>query len=545
MKRAAGFTSLLVGSFLLLSLLSGCGSSLQGSVTSTTPDTSSTTGDEVTAPAVGGQVSVLTLDSDSSEIVFSDIEEDDEILLMLHAYSDAGASSSFQIGASENMMFLEKEILGEEVEAEEGDATVAFHDILRQYEEQLDEGALLGDGGAKSAKYLIKKATVGYQKSFKVLNSFSSSSSYDTVIATLRYVTSDFEIYVDNRNATTVTQADLSEIAERFAAVLPLEKEIFGEESDVDANNKFAVLLTQTVNELGGSAGGMITGFFYAVDLFDSDQYAISNEMEVFYTFVPDPEGELGSSVSKDFAMTNIYPGVLAHEFQHVINFNMHYNINGGSMEKNWLNEGLSHLAEDIYSHDSDGYMTTAGLENPARVSSYLSDISNICFTCGTSLKERGGSYLFLRYLYEQAELGNLANVDTGNELLTALLDTDLRGTENVVNAVFGSTAVEEDFNTLLGLFGLTVYLSNTGNSNDDRFGFTGLNLRAAQDDNRGTVLDGPAVQSITDLPFVETISGSGFAYLQISGKTIIENGGRLDFSFGSNSTFGGYMIRE
>ncbi|MBF0106732.1 MAG: hypothetical protein HQM16_15575 [Deltaproteobacteria bacterium] len=76
--------------------------------------------------------------------------------------------------------------------------------------------------------------------------------------------------------------------------------------------------------------------------------------------------------------------------------------------------------------------MTSSGLENPARVSSYLSEVSDVCFTCGTSLRERGGSYLF-RYLYEQAELGNLPAVDSGNELLSALVDTDLRDVENVI----------------------------------------------------------------------------------------------------------------
>jgi hypothetical protein len=299
------------------------------------------------------------------------------------------------------------------------------------------------------------------------------------------------------------------------------------------------------VNKLGGSSGGIVTGFFYAIDLFDTSQYSNSNEMEVFYTFVPDPSGEYGSTVSKDFALTNILPGVLPHEFQHMINFNQHYFVNAGSSESGWLNEGLSHLAEDLYSLDGNDYMTASGLENPARVGSYLSSISNICFTCGTSLSQRGGSYLYLRYLYEQAENGEIPGALSGSELIGNLLNTNRRGIDNVIYAAFGSSGTDEDFKATLGLFSLAIYLSNSGLSDDERLNFGGINLRGLQDDNRGTVLTGPQVQNVSTLPFTDTLTGTAVTYMKISGASLTESGGVLDLGFVDSADFSGFAIRR
>jgi len=82
--------------------------------------------------------------------------------------------------------------------------------------------------------------------------------------------------------------------------------------------------------------------------------------------------------------------------------------------------------------------------------------------------------------------------------------------------------------------------------SSDNRFGFNGINLRTVQDDNRGTVLNGPAVQELSSFPFTDTLSGSAINYMQISGQDIIDNGGSLEISIGSTiADFGGYVIQE
>lgn len=493
-----------------------------------------------TADPVGGNVSQVELLEGSSSVLFEAMEDDDEVVMMLYSYNEEDGAAGFQISASESSQYLSATLYEEAVTSGNEDETELFHYQLREWEEDLDPSATI-EGGNSS--YLTSSYLTGSERTFRVLNSFSNGSSYDTVEATLQYETDDFNFYVDNRNLDSLDESDLQELADTFSAMIDDERNMIGSESDVDGDGKFNVLFTQTVNGLSGSSGGMVTGFFYAVDLLSSDTYKISNEAEVFYTFVPDAAGDLGMAITKNFATTNIYPGVMVHELQHMINFNQHYFLNDVSAERGWLNEGLSHLFEDIYSLDSSGYMTTTALENPARVKSFVENIHNLCLTCGTSLGQRGGSYLFMRYLYEQAEQGNLPNAASGAELLGSLVQTSLRDIDNVVNATHGADGTTDDFQTLFGNFSLAVYLSNTGLNDDDRLNFLGINLRAEQDDNRSTVLDGPSVQNLTSLPFTDTLSGNSITYLQISAQTINENGGLLELEVGSEAEFGAYVI--
>ncbi len=524
----------------ILTFFTQCSGSGSGLGSSSSSDSGSTT-DTV----VGGNISAVSISGSEGTASFDDISSTDTVVLMLFSYSTSSSSSAFQVGESLSSSFLlDDGFLDEGNEDDNPDITGDFHDLLRSFEENLDPEALLTEDDSNPNSHLIKLASTGSQRTFKVLNSFSSSSSYDVVTATLRYQTDYFQFYVDNRNAGDLSALEIQEMATDFNNVILDEQDLFGTESDINGDGKFAVLFTQTVNELGASSGGMVTGFFYAADLFDDSTYPISNEMEIFYTFVPDPHAAYGTAVTNSFATTNIFPGVLVHEYQHMISFNQHYNINGGSVEESWLNEAMSHLAEDMYSINASGYMTTTGLENYARVSGYLDDIQNTCFSCGTSLYQRGGSYLFVRYLYEQFELGNFSG--DGASFIESLLDTNLTGVENVVNAVYGAGASESQFKDLMGLFGLATYMSNTGVSSDNRFGFNGINLRTVQDDNRGTVLNGPAVQELSSFPFTDTLSGSAINYMQISGQDIIDNGGSLEISIGSTiADFGGYVIQE
>lgn len=549
-----GFCRLLC-CFIVCFLLTQCSSSASISSNSDTDsDTASSSSGSTTSSVVGGTVSELSVSDGSAELTFDDLSDDENILLLLYSYSESSSSIAFEVGSSVNAalmaddpMYLalsgEEEVVDEDMSDPDA-ITEALHLQLRDWEEALDsEAALDSEGG--DVRYSVLYASTGSSRTFKVLNSFSDSSSYSTVTATLRYQTDDFSFYVDDRDEDALDDADLADLASDFSDVLPVENSLFGTVTDVNGDGQFAVLFTHEVNSLGASSGGMVTGFFYAIDLFDADVYSVSNEMEVFYTFIPDPDADYGSAVSKSFAMSNIYPGVLPHEYQHMINFNQHYFVNSGAAESGWLNEGLSHLAEDIHSANADDYMEETGMENPARVSSFLSDVNNVCITCGTTLKQRGGSYLFIRYLYEQAELGNLTAVDSGAELLANLLDTNFRGTDNVTNAAFGSLGTSSDFKTIYGQFALATYLSNTGYSTNEQLGFTGINLRSVQDDNRGTVLNGPSILEQTSLPLTDTLSGVSATYVEISGETINDNGGTLSLSFGTGADFGGYAVRE
>lgn len=489
--------------------------------------------------AFGDEVQELQLATGANEVV---LDESRDAILVLFGSSEDSQQNSFGLGSSINSGSNIKALgTDEEFEEEEGDLTSQFHGFLRSKEAEADEDYIADV--SSDTRYATLYANVGDTQTFRVLNSFSNSSSYETVTAELKVQTQYFNFYVDSRDLNAFTAAELSAIADDFAAVIDVEQEVFGVESDVNSDGRFDILFTQVVNRLGGSQGGMVTGFFYAMDLFESSKYPVSNEREIIFVMVPDPEGEHGSAVSSSFAINNIIKGVLPHEYQHMINFNMHYFNNGGLTEKSWLNEGLSHLAEDLTTLDVNGDLAGFGLENPSRVASFLSSISNTCFTCGTSLAQRGGSYLFLKYLYEQAQIGAFPNVDSGIDMIQKILNTSSRGVSNLTAALYGNEANTQSFKQLMGFFSLALYFSETGLTSDDRFHIEGLDLRGAIQDNRGTFLNGPAIQSVSSFPFVDTVQGSGITYIKIPADQISSVNGVVDFEV-SSPDIGAFVIQ-
>jgi len=213
---------------------------------------------------------------------------------------------------------------------------------------------------------LAPAESIGDTKSFHVLDSLSSIGSFTEVQGRLRYAEGNLRVYVDTEmdGSADLTDADVEALADGFAQnAIPLEQNLFGVESDVNGDNTVTVLMTPVLNRFCLS-NGIVTGFFFPGDLFArTGSNPASNEQEIFYTLVPNPSGSFCRSLGVDFTLKNILPGVLAHEYQHMISFNKHVLENGGSTEESWLNEGLSHLAEDL-----TGY----GQENPSRVNLFL-----------------------------------------------------------------------------------------------------------------------------------------------------------------------------
>ncbi|MDO8519764.1 MAG: hypothetical protein Q7T11_06335, partial [Deltaproteobacteria bacterium] len=456
----------------------------------------------------GGSISEVEFDGNNQAVIsFDDVGEDERYVLALYSYNASGNTEAYQLGNSKS---LNRELSALTLDRTEK-LTEDFHETLREEESFLNPDESVKTSQPRAAKLA---QSVGDTRKFKVLNSFGGAGTYETVTAVLIYKGNNFLAWVDKRNQDSYTSDEWNSVLATFDSQIASERTMFGTESDVDGDGRFNCLFTQVVNELGGSSGGIVTGFFYAVDLFTN--YKQSNQTEVINAFVADPSGEFGTAISKEFAKSNIHPSVLLHEFQHMINFNMHYFVNAGSPEMSFLNEALSHQAEDLHSLDGSGYMTATGPENPARVAGYLDSIDDLCIICGASLYQRGGSYLLIRYLYEQAEKGNLAGASSGADLIDRLLDTDKTGVENIVSAVYGEGTSEERFGNLMGQFGLAVFLSDTGLSDDSRFQIDGIGLRSAQDDNRGTVLDGPAVNSASG-GITSTIGGASLSFVELT----------------------------
>jgi hypothetical protein len=250
------------------------------------------------------------------------------------------------------------------------------------------------------------------------------------------------------------------------------------------------VLLTQHVNDLSpdcNTTGSIILGFFFGLDLYPVQDPVHSNDGEVFYGAVPRQDMPNCSAYTKT-VVTQSLPGVFIHEFQHMISFNQHVLVRGGDVEETWLNEGLSHYAEELGGREvPDNFCPAFDQcedqfigDNISNAYNYLNDPEATFLVApsgsGGSLGERGAAWLFVRWLGDHFA----ATQPLAPELTRALLQTDLTGAANVENVT------GEDFPTLVAQWQLANYVTNlpgfTPSSN--RLGYTGFNLRALYEAN-------------------------------------------------------------
>ncbi|HKX12001.1 MAG TPA: hypothetical protein VJP40_02520, partial [bacterium] len=422
----------------------------------------------------------------------------------------------------------------EESEASE-EAAHNFHGYLREWEKDL-AGLDPHAADPYGTKNMAAPVSCGGGRGvlFKVLSSLSNNVDHETVCG-IEVRRSDHAVYyVDEAIVSTLGASSLAGTIDGFEAKIPHQRRLLGEESDVDQTGNFSVLFSPAVNRLGNTGGGFVTGYFYGGDLFP-DGSGASNEREVLFICVPDPKGEWNVTLSQDFWDSNIASSVLPHEYQHMISFNQHVILNNDGAEEAWANEGISHFIEDL---DNDGSLGSTGVENPSRVSLYLRSPAEAPFTAGTSVAQRGGSYLFFRYLYEQAELGRFPKASDGSSLLAALLQGPGKGIANI-EAATGWT-----YRNLLLDFFATLQLSQAGITQDPRYNFQGISLVGSQNDNRGTVLHGLQGQNLSKIPFQGQLRSTAGLFLEVDGNLLRDAGQGLSFSAPPSMIAGGVVIR-
>jgi hypothetical protein len=145
--------------------------------------------------------------------------------------------------------------------------------------------------------------------------------------------------------------------------VYPVNVENFGAPADIDENGRSLIFFTRAVNELTEEGdSSVVGGFFFGRDLFPKTttgnlpECAGSNEAELFYLLVPDPAGVVNNNIRTKEQVARGTIGVLAHEFQHLINASRRLFINNATeFEVVWLNEGLSHIAEELLFYRASG----------------------------------------------------------------------------------------------------------------------------------------------------------------------------------------------
>lgn len=494
---------------IILMMVAGCGGD-GGSYSSGELSSGSQGGTGISnvfsSPSEMGIGDIMPIEFEGSNQVsvsFSGVESGANFILALGSSNTTGTGTTMQLAtASEVAPEISGEFKGliadaSAVEPEPDDdeaygANEIFHSWIRASESELaySEDAVHDAAPEIALKAMnFKAASIGDTETFRVLSSLSSTSSYVSIEASAKCVGDNVVFYVDAEVPSSIlSDSDVSELCTGFDAMAGEEQGVIGAASDVDDDGKVHVLMTKQINKLGALGGGIITGYFYAGDLYvRSSSNPVSNEREIIYTMVPDPSGMWGSAISHSFAMSNLLPAVLPHEMQHAISYNQHVFVNEGTTEENWLNEGLSHFMEDYLG---------VGVENPSRYAMFLASPSTygIVTQSSPNLLERGAAYLFLRYLYEQS--GN------DQEFLKKIVQTSERGVANLISA-YGGASDMATFSQMMARWTIALAMTDRGISQDARYVYAartqhpltgnwqGVCLECSADDNRGTELEG------------------------------------------------------
>jgi hypothetical protein len=228
---------------------------------------------------------------------------------------------------------------------------------------------------------------VGDVESFWVVN-FIDNTKFQ-IEAKLRYAGPVALMYVDTALEAEIDQAAIERSAQAFEqSIYPRNRALFGQEAapGVDGDPRLTVLNTLL--------RGGVAGYFSGSDAVVKAVNRFSNEREMFVMGVN--AYPLGSDV---------YASTLAHEFQHMIEWNQ------ARRSPLWINEGMSTLAQDLNGFVEQGF-----------AQQYLSapDLQ-LTTWAGREGAHYGASQLFLRYFQEQyageSGLAELIRSDAGNNI--------------------------------------------------------------------------------------------------------------------------------
>ena len=343
----------------------------------------------------------------------------------------------------------------------------AFHSMLRARERDLSQSAsvALFDRARVSASATVP-VTVGEPRTFQVCATPRCDAFVDAN-ATAQVVGNRVAIFVDDdAPAGGYSNPDLVDVGALFDDFLyPIDTTAFGRESDIDANGVVIVLLTHRVNALSpdcDAVGSVILGYFFGADLLSrSSNNPGSNEAEIFYGLVPDISNPT-CSITEQFARERL-PPTFIHEFQHMISFNQHRLVRGGSAEDIWLNEGLSHFAEELGARVLPATECASGScfqdflkrGNIPNAYAYMESPEDFFLiepgNSNGTLEERGANWLFVRWLADHFAGDSVL----GTDLTRRLVATSLVGAANVV------TQTGVPFSVLVPEWQMTNYLDN------------------------------------------------------------------------------------
>jgi hypothetical protein len=239
--------------------------------------------------------------------------------------------------------------------------------------------------------------SVGDRREFWVLNSDTIENF--RVPAVLRHITPHSYFWVEEG-----VEADTADIAALMTAfeeqIYPTNRRFFGSEwsPGVDSDPHIYVLY---VRGIGASTGG----YYSTADEFNPLVREYSNAAELF-VFNAD-----GMSLTNEYTF-----GTLAHEFQHMIHWNLDRN------ESTWINEGFAELAAFLNGYTVGGadfaYARDPGIP--------LNDWTSLSDSPEVTSRHYGQAFLFVTYFLDRFG-------DEATQLLVQDQENGLTSVDNVL----------------------------------------------------------------------------------------------------------------
>ncbi len=206
------------------------------------------------------------------------------------------------------------------------------------------------------------------------------NANWHPIASTCRAVGTNCYVFVEDAMWTNgrMNQTGVEAVVNNFDSSTPANaskgiyqtlNEVYGNPPNVDADNKIIILVHDIIDGYTGT-GGYVAGYFWSYhEIVDDPQYDHSNEAEML--FIDCDPAVLTNPTSVTNAMD-----VVAHEFQHMINWN--YN----PQQATFFDEGCSLVAEPLcgypfreqtsYSNETNHYLLDwRGDDNVAVLTDY------------------------------------------------------------------------------------------------------------------------------------------------------------------------------
>lgn len=285
---------------------------------------------------------------------------------------------------------------------------------------------------------------------------FNVDSGYDSdgrtqVVATVKRVSERAYFYIENKwwnslNSYEKSQAEksLGSLAIEFDEVIyPELTEFFGDVWDpgIDNDSRITILMTELKENTGG--------YFNSCHEYTRSRCSRSNEREMIH-------------VNANFIFDRKLKGFIAHELQHLINWNQKERI-AVLKEDIWLNEMRSEYVSSLLDYD-DPY---SGSMLEMRVKNFLDDHRNPL----GEWKGESGDYGVITLL------GNYVANQFGENIFSLMSKNHLVGITSI-NKAFQEAGYSEDFDEIFANWSLANYYNSLAIGRGGKYGYTNPYLK-------------------------------------------------------------------